>query len=140
MGVINKIFSGGGKALATPVEAVGNVVDKLFTSEDEKLSHKEVMERLLQRPGEVQAEINKLEAQHRSRFVAGWRPACGWVCAIAFAYNFVLRDILAWVMLNTSIQATEPPALAMEHLMTVLLGMLGLGAYRTFEKKGGMAK
>ena len=43
-----------------------------------------------------QAEINKIEAQHRSVFVSGWRPFTGWVCAFALAYNFVIRDLLIW--------------------------------------------
>lgn len=79
---------------------------------------------------ELQTEINKMEAQHRTVFVAGWRPAIGWVCAFALAYNFVIRDLLVWYMGSE----TAPPALQMEHLMTVLVGMLGLGGMRTFEK------
>ena len=77
-----------------------------------------------------QLEINKAEASHRSIFVAGWRPFIGWVCGIALAYNFIIRDMLVWYMGA----ATAPPALQMEHLMTVLIGMLGLGGMRTFEK------
>jgi hypothetical protein len=79
---------------------------------------------------ELQSEINKVEAQHRTIFVAGWRPFIGWVCGIALAYNFVLRDLLIWFLGQEQV----PPALQMEHLMTVLVGMLGLGGMRTFEK------
>ncbi len=92
------------------------------------------------RPRELQVELNKIEAGHRSVFVAGWRPFCGWVCAGALLYSFVLRDILAWVMVNTGSEASMPPELAMEHLLVVLLGMLGLGGTRTFEKLRGKAK
>ena len=79
---------------------------------------------------ELQSEINKVEAQHRTIFVAGWRPFIGWVCGVALAYNFVLRDLLIWFIGPEQV----PPALQMEHLMTVLIGMLGLGGMRTFEK------
>jgi len=79
---------------------------------------------------ELQSEINKVEAQHRTIFVAGWRPFIGWVCGVALAYNFVLRDLLIWFLGQEQV----PPALQMEHLMTVLIGMLGLGGMRTFEK------
>lgn len=79
---------------------------------------------------ELQGEINKIEAQHRTIFVAGWRPFIGWVCGFALAYNFVLRDLLVWWFGPE----TAPPALQMEHLITVLVGMLGLGGMRTFEK------
>jgi len=83
-----------------------------------------------------QAEINKIEAQHRSVFVSGWRPFTGWVCAFALAYNFVIRDLLIWFLSIENV----PPALQMEHLMTVLLGMLGLGGFRTFEKYKNVSK
>ena len=79
---------------------------------------------------ELQAQINEQEARHRTIFVAGWRPFIGWVCGFALAYNFVLRDLLVWYVGVES----APPALQMEHLMTVLIGMLGLGGMRTFEK------
>lgn len=79
---------------------------------------------------ELQSEINKVEAQHRTIFVAGWRPFIGWVCGVALAYNSILRDLLIWLIGPEQV----PPALQMEHLMTVLIGMLGLGGMRTFEK------
>jgi len=77
----------------------------------------------------VQSEINKMEAQHRSIFVAGWRPFIGWICGIALAYNFIIRDLIAWVSPDVM-----PPAIQMDQLITILLGMLGLGGLRTFEK------
>ena len=46
----------------------------------------------------LQNEINKVEAQHRSVFVSGWRPFIGWVCGVALAYNFIVRDLLTWFM------------------------------------------
>ena len=79
---------------------------------------------------EIQTKINEIEAQHRTVFVAGWRPFIGWVCGVALAYNFVIRDLFIWAMKPEVV----PPALQMEHLMTVLLGMLGLGGLRTYEK------
>lgn len=129
-----------GSASAEPIEAVGNVIDKIFTSKEEKLSHDEVMEKLRQRPSEVIQELNKVEASHRSLFVAGWRPAIGWVCGIAIFYNFIIRDLLGWALSILKPEMVTPPALQMEHLMTILFGMLGLGAYRTIEKSMGKTK
>jgi hypothetical protein len=77
----------------------------------------------------VQSEINKMEAQHRSVFVAGWRPFIGWICGVALLYNFIIRDVIAWASPNIM-----PPAIQMDQLITILLGMLGLGGLRTFEK------
>jgi len=140
MGIINKIFGGGGEAAAKPIEAVGNILDDLFTSKEEKLDKKALLERIAQKPSMVQTEINKIEAQHRSIFVAGWRPFIGWVCGTALAYNFIIRDLIAWLLLNFADTISLPPALQMEHLMTVLMGMLGLGTLRTFEKINNKAK
>lgn len=78
----------------------------------------------------IQTKINEIEAGHRTVFVAGWRPFIGWVCGVALAYNFIIRDLFIWALKPQDV----PPALQMEHLMTVLLGMLGLGGLRTFEK------
>lgn len=79
---------------------------------------------------ELQTKINEAEAKHRSVFVAGWRPFIGWVCGIALAYNFVVRDLIIFVLGEDRV----PDPLQMDHLMTVLMGMLGLGAFRTYEK------
>jgi hypothetical protein len=131
---------GMGDTIAKPVEAIGNVLDKLFTSKDEKLTHEELRMRLMMKPDIAQVEINKLEAQHRSKFVAGWRPFIGWVCGLALLYNFIVRDIIAWILRIKAPMIEPPPELAMEHLMTVLLGMLGLGGMRTYEKLKGKTK
>ena len=85
---------------------------------------------------ELQTKINAVEAQHRTLFVAGWRPCIGWICGVALAYNFVVRDLFIWITKTTE----APPALQMDHLMTVLLGMLGLGGLRTYEKIKGKDK
>lgn len=137
MSVLGSIFGGG---VAQPIEAVGRILDNLFTSDEEKLSKEEALLRLAQRPGMAQAEINKVEAQHRSVFVAGWRPFIGWVCGSALAYSFILRDVISWTAIAAGSPIAPPPELAMEHLMTILMALLGLGGYRTFEKLAGRAK
>lgn len=131
MGFLSKLFSvGAGKTIIS----IGDVADKLFTSKDEKLTHEEVRMRILNTPSLAQIEVNKGEVAHRSIFVAGWRPFVGWVCGLALLYNFIIRDILAWSIRLVDKTIEAPPELAMEHLMTVLLGMLGLGGMRTYEK------
>lgn len=140
MSVIKKIFGIGGEAAAKPIEAVGNVLDNLFTSKEEKLTAEQIKLRILQAPDMVQTEINKVEAAHRSIFVAGWRPFIGWVCGTALLYHYILRDLITWALSVWAPDITAPPNLAMEHLMTVLLGMLGLGAYRSYEKVKKVSK
>jgi hypothetical protein len=84
---------------------------------------------------ELQTKINEVEAQHRSMFVAGWRPFIGWVCGLAFAYHFV-----AFPIVRTIYPEIDFPTLNTEPLFTVLMGMLGLGGLRTFEKLKGKTK
>ena len=90
-----------------------------------------------------QLKINEVEAKHTSIFVAGWRPAVGWVCGIALAWNFVIQPILlwvAWLIPEYQPLISTAPKLETGELMTVLLGMLGLGGYRTYEKRLGVAR
>jgi len=117
---------GGGKG-----QSIGSLAKDIREAvKGKEIDPKEALELI-----KIQNEVNKLEAQHRSVFVSGWRPFIGWICGIALAYNFIIRDIVAWFLPNAL-----PPALQMEHLMTVLLGMLGLGGLRTYEKLKDKAK
>ena len=90
-----------------------------------------------------QLEINKTEAQHGSIFVAGWRPAIGWICGVALAWNFIIQPLLlwgAWLFPEVAPDIATAPKLEPDELMTVLLGMLGLGGLRTYEKRLGVAR
>jgi len=86
-----------------------------------------------------QLEINKAEAQHASLFVAGWRPAIGWICVVGLGYNFLAYPLLTWLVAATGADFTPPPLLS-ENLMELVLGMLGLGALRSFEKWKGVTR
>lgn len=82
----------------------------------------------------AQIEVNKIEAAHSSRFVAGARPALLWICGAAFGYTFVLGPIIEQLF------GQEMVRLDMGPLMTVLMGILGLGGLRTVEKLKGVAR
>ena len=116
------------------IEKTGNALDKLFTSKDEKLSHAEVMERIKQEPQKWQNEITLAEAQHRSVFVAGWRPFIGWVCGTGLCFVFVLNPIIQWITGQVG------PQMPTQAMMTLVVSLLGLAGYRTAEKIGGVAK
>ena len=127
------------KQATEPIEAVGNVLDALFTSDKERLDKKAVLARIAQQPGLVQLEINKIEAAHKTVFVAGWRPFIGWVCRLALFYNFIARDLMVWALALTRAD-TPPPPLHLDVLTTILYALFGLGGMRTFEKLQGHAK
>lgn len=133
MGFLSKIFSVGDAIPA--ISAVGNVLDNLFTSKDEKLTHEEIRMRIAQNPHMVQSEINKVEAQHRSIFVAGWRPWIGWVCGMGVLNMVLINPWIQWIT------GAAGPELPHQTIMQLTLGMLGLlGTMRTVEKLKGKAK
>ena len=81
----------------------------------------------------AQLDINKTEAAHRSVFVSGWRPFIGWCCGVALAWSYVVTPILTFVLAQTG-YLVELPSMNLGEMMPVLMGMLGLGGLRTFEK------
>jgi hypothetical protein len=86
-----------------------------------------------------QLEINKAEAANPSRFVAGWRPFIGWVCGFGCAWNWIGLPVLkAGCALGGLAVAVTPADVA--EMMPLLVAMLGLGGYRTYEKVAGATK
>ena len=87
----------------------------------------------------AQLEINKVEAASRSVWVSGWRACCGWVAAFALGFHFIIRPCVQWAGLLFGFHLPMPE-FDMGSLMTILLGMLGLGSMRSFEKFKGITK
>jgi len=85
-----------------------------------------------------QLRVNEAEATTGSLFVGGWRPAVGWICATGMAVNFIITPLLGPLVLEYTPVTLVP--LDVEQMMPVLLGMLGLGGMRSFEKKNGVAR
>jgi hypothetical protein len=86
-----------------------------------------------------QREINKVEASSQSVFVAGWRPAIGWVCAVALAFQYLIRPLAVWAGGIWWPHLPTIPGLD-ENLWQLMFGMLGMGSLRTFEKVKGAGK
>lgn len=118
------------------------LIDKLFTSDDERMVAKlKVLE--LEKSGELaQISVNAQEAKHSSLFVAGWRPFIGWVCGFAFAWTFLLYPILQFTVLALGVPLDLHllPVMDLSEMMPVLLGMLGLGAMRSYERSNGVER
>lgn len=120
------------------VETVGKVATDLITTDKERGELELRGRELDQRVDLAQTEVNKAEATNPNWFVSGWRPAAGWTCVGGLAYQVVFRPIAGWVMTNAA-GWSAPPSLEIDTLMTLLFGMLGLGAYRTAERLRGRA-
>lgn len=127
------------------LDAVGKIFDRVWP-DPEKKAQAQIELLKMQQAGEFkqleadlqlavgQMEVNKAEAAAPDLFTRGWRPFIGWVCGAGLAYQFLVRPLLIGVL------GHDYPALENDTLMTLLFGMLGLGAFRTAEKIKGAAK
>lgn len=136
MGFFSKLF--GGPAIDA-VSAVGNAFDQLFTSDEERAQAAFLMEKIRQKPQILQAEINRIEASHRSLFVAGWRPFIGWVCGMGFLWAFLLHPLFEWVIVLKGLDVVAPDIVT-DNMMELVLALLGLGTLRSIEKMTGRSK
>ena len=114
------------------------IIDKIWPDKTQK-EKDDMAQAMLLLQGAIdeakgQQEINKIEAASSNVFVAGWRPFIGWVCGSAFAYNWVVLPLITSVAaaFGHPVEGLKP--LNFSEMSPVLLGMLGLGGYRTFEK------
>lgn len=88
----------------------------------------------------AQANINAIEASSDNLFKSGWRPATGWVCVAGLLYEFLLRPLLPWGLTVFGV-ADVPPMPTLESILFELVfALLGLGMYRSYEKKQGVTR
>ncbi|MCP3867037.1 MAG: hypothetical protein GY703_02885 [Gammaproteobacteria bacterium] len=135
--VLNPINS-----VATIADSVTKGLDELFTSDEERERAKLLMMKELNQPHIIQAMTNMEEARHSSIFVAGWRPALGWLTVFLLAYAWVVRDLILIILLAMDEQgiANGLPQVNSEEMLTLVFALLGLGATRTYEKVKGVAR
>ena len=122
---------------------VSGLLDKFIEDKDQKnaiaFQLSTMAERHAQELAKAQIAVNQKEAAHKSLFVAGWRPAVGWVCVLGMASNFMVIP-LANFALALAESTVVVPILDLTQMMPVLMGMLGLGAMRTMEKTKGVQR
>jgi len=123
---------------------VTGILDRVIQDKDQKaqLAHEiaTMSDTHAQQALLAQLEINKAEAASGSLFKGGWRPAVGWICAIAFGYHFVLQPLIIFVVTIIGIDIPELPNFDMSTLLTTLGGLLGIGGLRSYEKTKGLTK
>lgn len=130
--------------IGSVVETVGKIAGDLITTDKERIELELEARRIDQATDLAQMEVNKAEAAHASLFVAGWRPAIGWIGAAALAYQFLFYPLLLWGM--TIAQGYElfpdwveaPPLLPTDALWVILSGLLGIAGMRSLDKIKGV--
>ena len=131
--VLGKLFSGG------TVKAVAGVIDELHTSKEEKEQLKLRFAEVEAKLKEKQLDINKVAAGHRSIFVSGWRPFLGWGSGLSIGYVYLFQPLLDMILQMFGVEV-DWVVLDLGQLMPLILGMLGLGGLRSFEKAKGLTK
>tara|TARA_R100000995_G_C3480598_1_gene123647 strand:- start:257 stop:646 length:390 start_codon:yes stop_codon:yes gene_type:complete len=123
--------------VAQLVGPVTGLLDKFIEDKDQKamLAHKiaTMSEEHHQDLMKAQIEVNKVEAASSNLFVAGWRPFIGWTCGLGMFGNFITIPFSNFVLALVGMDIVIP-LVPLETMMPVLMGMLGLGAMRSFEK------
>ena len=122
----------------TLVGPVTNIIGKIIPDKDQaaKLAHEiaTMSERMANEQMLAQLEVNKAEAASGSLFKGGWRPAIGWICGLALFWSFILQPFLVFFLLVFGVDLPPLPEIGTADLMPILLGMLGLGGLRSYEK------
>ena len=130
--------------LTSLIGPVSSILDKVVPDADEKarLAHEiaTMSDQHAQQLALAQVEVNKAEAASGSLFKGGWRPFVGWICGIALLYHFILSPLILFGVSLAGVDIPPIPEFDMGTLMTVLMGMLGLGGLRTYEKQKGITK
>lgn len=122
---------------------LGGALDKVIPDNVSKAAAKAELEKaLIDNANSINIETiktNQAEAQHRSVWVAGWRPAIGWSCSLGIAWLFIGHPVASWaaVMMGTTV---ELPTIPTDILLELTFAMLGMAGLRTFEKLKGVSK
>lgn len=123
-----------GNSTTKTIDAVGSAIDKVFTSDEERLSKAEVL-------AKMQSDITIAELQTRSIFLAGWRPFLGWMLAFSIGFRIIIFPLAQWVFGGFFHYILPPFDTSMDGIMTELIfGMLGLAGMRSYEKQKGLTK
>lgn len=129
--------------IGTILEVGSKILDKIIPDKDlrQKLQHELIIASQDQtfQLALGQLKVNEKEAEHSSIFVAGWRPFIAWVCGFGLAYNFLVYPLMLWAVAAYGASIIPPPLFS-ENLMELIMGMLGLAGYRTYEKVMGVTK
>lgn len=130
-------------ALTALIGPVTGLLEKVIPDKNarDKMAHEiaTMSDKHAQEIALAQIEVNKMEAQG-NWFQSSWRPLCGWTCALALLWHFLGQPVALFFITMFGAEVPALPEFDMSTLMTVLMGMLGLGGLRSFEKTKGVNK
>ena len=125
-------------SLAESVTGIaGKVLDKFVQDKDLKAKLDQELNMAFHNANLAQIELNKEEAKNTSLFDSGWRPSVGWICSFALGYHFILEPLISYILAIAGYDI-NPPSFDFSQLSTILMGMLGLGGLRSYEKFKGV--
>ena len=142
MGIAESLVSFGVKDVAEGIGTLVKDIRSAITGEPSPEKIAEINNKLVELENlgmQAQSRINEVEAANTNVFVAGWRPFIGWICGFGLGTKFIFIPIGVWVCSLLDITPIVP-VIETGELMTLILGMLGLGGLRTFEKFTGSNK
>lgn len=113
------------------------IIDKFVPDPEAKAKAESELRTSLFARDDGQMKVNQAEASSDSLFVAGWRPYIGWVCGAALTYSYIVVPLGMWIVQLFGIPVAKPPVLD-ANLWELMLGMLGMGGLRTYEKVRGL--
>lgn len=121
------------------IEVADKVLGKFIPDKNLKMKLQKEMAMAFHDANLAQIQLNKQEAAHKNIFVAGWRPFVGWTCGVALAYHFIVSPIVETILIAAGV-AVDLPSFEFSQLSSILMGMLGLGGLRTYEKMKGVSR
>ena len=135
--MLGKLFSGGA------IKAVGNIVDEIYTSDEEREQAKLAIKKVEAELKKRQMDINLADAQSKAGGISGmiqriWRPLIGFSCALAIFWEYVLKQFLMFLIATFNWETKPLPELDMGTLMPLVMALLGMGALRSYEKTKGV--
>lgn len=130
--IVTKLVGG---SVGDMAEGVANAIDKFVETEEEKKAAELLLIKMQQNPDKWQLEVNKIEATHKSLFIAGWRPAVGWICVGALSWGWLIAPVLQFFYPDQKM-----PGIEVGEAISLIMAMLGMGSLRTYEKRNGLTK
>lgn len=144
MSLIGRLFTPRGDTIRGTLEGAGTLAKDLrsaFTGEMSAEKRAELEAKALELEVQMQTaqiNLNATEAQHKSVFVAGWRPFVGWTLGAILAAHYVVLPVCRWIIMAIGADLPELPIFEIESIRSLLFGMMGMGTLRTVEKFGGV--